>query len=493
MRLAAKLVSVAILAIVLVSAVNGYVRVNREIDLFHDGMRSDEIQLARTTTQVVEEAWRHGGLQRALDYIHRVNHTDHAVQVRLVSLSATSKPASHPGVAPRSLAHLKVGELFSREVRDSSGDGHLYTYALLNTGTESRYALEFSESLADLDNYTHATLVHASIHTLAMVVLSAVGVILFGVVVVGRPLGRLVDKVHRVGLGDLSGPLMLRGHDELSKLAQAINEMCEDLGRAQADVRRETEARIAAIEQLRHADRLKTVGRLASGLAHEMGTPLNVISGRASLLIGENLSPEEANASAVTIKTQADRITALVRQLLDFARRRPPKKEPINLCKVVRETLGLLNAQSVKYKATLSLDTRDDAVMACVDAGQIQQVVVNLVVNAMQALGDGGEVSVSVTTGDAVPPAGSSAKEGRYGQISVSDNGTGIAEEHRQHLFEPFFTTKDVGQGTGLGLPIAYGILLEHGGWIDVQSRLEQGSCFTVFLPLQELPCQQES
>jgi signal transduction histidine kinase len=269
--------------------------------------------------------------------------------------------------------------------------------------------------------------------------------------------------------------------------------MCQDLARARADVRRETEARLATLEQLRHADRLKTVGRLASGLAHEMGTPLNVISGRASLLIGEGLSPEEANASAVTIKTQADRITALVRQLLDFARRRPPKKEPLNLCDVVRETLDLLNPQSLKYKAKLSLETGDSPVMACIDAGQIQQVIVNLVVNAMQALRDGGEVSVSVKGGDAVPPAGSSAKKGRFGQIAVSDNGAGIAEEDLQHLFEPFFTTKDVGQGTGLGLPIAYGIVQEHGGWIDVRSRPGQGSCFTLFLPLEEPTCQQES
>ncbi len=493
MRLAAKLVSVAILAIVLVSAVNGYLRVRREIDQFHTDMRRDVMQLARTTAEVVVEAWKHSGQERAEAYVQRVGHADHAIRVRLVWLAEASELGPRPTVALASLAPLESGEFVSLGVRAPSGEGHLYTYAPLDVDSTPSCALEFSESLADLDNYTRATVVHVVIHTLVMVILSAVGVLVFGVFVVGRPLRKLVDKVHRVGLGDLSAPLALHSHDELSRLASAINEMCKDLGEAQGNVRRETEARLAALEQLRHADRLKTVGRLASGLAHEMGTPLNVISGRASLLSGGRLSPQEANDSAVTIKTQADRITALVRQLLDFARRRAPKKEPVDLCKVVRETLDLLKAQSLKYKATLSWDTSEATVMACLDAGQIQQVIVNLVVNAMQALREGGRVSVGVITVNAQPPAGSATKEGRFARITVSDEGTGISEEDIQHLFEPFFTTKDVGQGTGLGLPIAYGIVQEHGGWIDVRSEPGNGSTFSVFLPLGEQTCQQES
>ncbi len=493
MRLAAKLVSVAILAIVVVSAINGYLRVRREIAQFHMDMRRDVVELARATTEVVVEAWKHSGQERAETYVHRVDRADHAIRVRLVWLTEASEPGPRPIVALASLAPLDSGEFVSQEVRAPSGEGHLYTYAPLDVNSSTPSALEFSESLADLDNYTRATVVRVVIHTLVMAILSAVGVLLFGVFVVGRPLGKLVDKVHRVGLGDLSAPLALDSHDELSRLASAINEMCKDLSKAQADVRRETEARIAALEQLRHADRLKTVGRLASGLAHEMGTPLNVISGRASLLAGGKLSPQEAKDSAGTIKSQADRITALVRHLLDFARRRAPKKEAVDLCKAVRETLDLLKPQSLKYRATLSLDTGEVAVTACVDAGQIQQVVVNLIVNAMQALREGGKVSVNVATVDAQPPTGSAAKEGRFARITVSDDGVGISEEDIQHLFEPFFTTKDVGQGTGLGLPIVYGIVQEHGGWIDVQSQLDRGSCLSVFLPLEERTCQQES
>ncbi len=241
-------------------------------------MRRDVAQLARATTEVVVEAWRHSGQERAQTFVQRVGGADHAIRVRLVWLTKSVEPGPHPTVPLASLGPLELGEFVSLEVRASSGEGHLYTYAPLNVKSSTPCALEFSESLADLDNYTRATVVHVAIHTIVMVIFSAAGVLLFGVFVVGRPLGKLVDKVHRVGLGDLSAPLALHSHDELSRLASAINEMCKDLSEARADVRRETEARIATLEQLRHADRLKTVGRLASGLAHEMGSPLNVIS-----------------------------------------------------------------------------------------------------------------------------------------------------------------------------------------------------------------------
>jgi len=493
MRLAAKLVSVAILAIIVVSAVNGYLRVRREIAIFDSDMRRDVIQLARVTTVVVGEAWRHSGQERAETYVKRVDRADHAIRVRVVWLTEASKPAPHPTVPLTSLTSLKSEEFVALALRAPSGRGHLYTYAPLDVNSPAPCALEFSESLDDLDNYARATVVHVALNTLVMVVLSGAGVLLFGVFVVGHPLTKLMEKVHRVGSGDLSAPVVLRSRDELSRLAAAINEMCDDLGKAQADVQRETDAHIAALEQLRHADRLKTVGRLASGLAHEMGTPLNVISGRASLLAGGKLSPQESKDSAVTIKTQAVRITSLVRQLLDFARRRTPQKDLVDLCKVVRDTLDLLKPQSLKYRATLSFGTGPATLEACVDAGQIQQVIVNLIVNAMQALRAGGEVSVNVDTADARPPAGVTVEGGRYARITVSDDGAGIQEDDIQHLFEPFFTTKDVGQGTGLGLPIAYGIVQEHGGWIEVESEPGRGSRFSVFVPLGAQTCQRDS
>jgi signal transduction histidine kinase len=237
------------------------------------------------------------------------------------------------------------------------------------------------------------------------------------------------------------------------------------------------------MEQLRHADRLKTVGRLASGIAHELGTPLNVVSGRAELIASGKLVGNEITGSAAAIKAEAEKMTGIIRQLLDFARANSPHKAPADLWQVVSQTVGLLRALAEKRKARLCFVPGSDPAVAEVDAAQIQQVLTNLIVNAIQAMPEGGEVNIHVRRQAARDPGSREDRQEAYFAIEVRDQGVGIAAENIQHLFEPFFTTKGVGEGTGLGLSIAYGIVQEHGGWIDVTSRPDEGSCFTVFLP----------
>ena len=149
------------------------------------------------------------------------------------------------------------------------------------------------------------------------------------------------------GTGDLSGPLDISSHDELAELAAALNVMCDQLAAAREQVHTETEARIAALEQLRHAERLTTVGRLAAGMAHELGTPMNVASVRAELIIEEAPS-EDAVASARIIKNQVDKMAGIIRQLLDFARRRTPRKKRTELSLLTQVTTQLLDALARK-------------------------------------------------------------------------------------------------------------------------------------------------
>jgi two-component system, NtrC family, sensor kinase len=318
-------------------------------------------------------------------------------------------------------------------------------------------------------------------------------VVPLGIRLVGRPLHRLVEKTRRAGGGDLGGPLHLLGHDEIAEVAAALNAMCEQLAESQEQIRSEATARIAALEQLRHADRLNTVGRLASGMAHELGTPLNVVSARGALIAEGTLSDAEIVESGKIIKAQSERITAIVRQLLDFARRSAPQRVPVDLRQLAKQTIGLLASFGKKRKAEISLagngiDTTTEA-----DAGQIQQVLTNLIVNAIQAMPEGGKVEVAIRREHAQPPEGHDGFEREYLCLSVRDQGVGISEENMRLLFEPFFTTKDIGIGTGLGLSIAYGIVGEHGGWIDVASEPEKGSCFSVYLPREVDGCTEES
>jgi signal transduction histidine kinase len=184
----------------------------------------------------------------------------------------------------------------------------------------------------------------------------------------------------------------------------------------------------------------------------------------------------------LAIKSEADRMANIIRQLLDFARRRMPERTSVDLRHVTNQCVDLLRSLATKHNVELVV-SGNESLTANVDAAQIQQVVTNLVVNAIQAMPDGGTVSIDVQQRRAQPPGVTDATEETYCCLAVRDEGRGVSDDDRRHLFEPFFTTKDVGEGTGLGLSVSYGIVQDHHGWIDVKSEPGKGSCFTVFLP----------
>jgi two-component system, NtrC family, sensor kinase len=263
-----------------------------------------------------------------------------------------------------------------------------------------------------------------------------------------------------------------------------MNQMCARVRSANERLREETAARIGALEQLRHVDRLRTVGTLASGIAHELGTPLNVVSGRAKMVATGEVTGGEVTESARIIVDQVDRIAKIIRQLLDFARRRTPDRGVQALSPVAEQTLTLLRPMAVKKQIELEIE-RGPEVEADVDVGQIQQALTNLVVNGIQSMSSGGRLRVKLTRERATPPDDLGTRTGEFARLSVIDQGAGIAPEALPRVFEPFFTTKGVGEGTGLGLSVAYGIARDHGGWIAVDSELGRGSHFALYLPVE--------
>jgi signal transduction histidine kinase len=228
-----------------------------------------------------------------------------------------------------------------------------------------------------------------------------------------------------------------------------------------------------------------TVGKLVFGVVHELGTPLNVITQRARMAATGEIDGPEARENAAIIAEQSERITRIVRQLLDFARQRTPETSRRDLVGIAERTVVLLTPLAGKQHVTLTLERPETPVHAEVDAMQIQQVLTNLVVNGIQAMPDGGNLRVRVGSGEASPPPDVGQRT-RWAWVEVLDEGPGIPPEHLDHLFDPFFTTKPPGEGTGLGLPVAYGIVREHGGWIRVASPPGRGACFTVHLPEAE-------
>lgn len=234
------------------------------------------------------------------------------------------------------------------------------------------------------------------------------------------------------------------------------------------------------LQQRETARRLKTVGHLAAGVAHELGTPLNVIGGRAALIVSGKLSDEQTRESAKAIKSETDHITDIVRQLIAFARLREPLPTSADLADEIAKTSELVQTFAERNHVVLDVQSPPKPVAALIDSGQIQQVLTNIMMNAIQAMPRGGRITTATST---IPSAEPSIPG--FACISVSDDGPGMPGDTLRHIFDPFFTTKDVGDGTGLGLSIALGIVQEHGGRIEAESRPDEGTTFRILLPME--------
>ena len=232
--------------------------------------------------------------------------------------------------------------------------------------------------------------------------------------------------------------------------------------------------------------RLRDVGTLAAGIAHELGTPLNVITARAELIAARQLSPRETEASAEVIGRQAMRMAEIIQQLLDFARRSPPRRKPHDMREVARRSLDRLSRQAHDLDVGLSLEAPEVPVTADVDAGQLDQVLTILVTNGVQASPPRSAVTVTVRRRRLRPPEDPTAPREPRACLEVEDHGPGIPPGVLGRIFDPFYTTRDVGEGAGMGLAVAHGIVGEHDGWIAVETTEQGGSCFSVCLPLSE-------
>ena len=252
------------------------------------------------------------------------------------------------------------------------------------------------------------------------------------------------------------------------------------IGRDVTARRRAEQAKSKLEERLREAQKMEALGQLAGGVAHDFNNVLTVIRGHAGIM-GESpeMSPE-LRASLRSIDEAAQRASRLTRQLLTFGRRQSAALQRIELRPVIEEFLQLLRG-TVGRNLDVQLQCADELPQIDADVGLIEQLLTNLVLNARDAMPDGGRVVVGIGISTAALPP--DVRKGTYVSLSVADTGVGIPAEVLPHVFEPFFTTKDVGTGTGLGLAMAYGIVKQHHGWITVDTCVGRGTTFTVHLP----------
>ena len=474
MKIVQKLTLLFIGGMSVVLAANGYFRVRREVALFESDRVQNQDLLASAMARAVGAVWRTDGRGRALALVGQLDQRAPKLRISWLSFDDARE------VSAETIARLRNGAPVSTVETVSEGQRLRCTYAPVAPSDNILGAVGVCEALSVQDLYVRRTILETVVTTLVLAIVCAFISAVLGFWIVGRPMRALMAKAHRIGEGDFSRPLEPRGRDEIALLSLEMNAMCERLEIAAEKVEAETRSRILAIEQLRHADRLMTVGKLASGIAHELGTPLNVIEARAEMIAAGETELEESRSYARVITEATERMTRILRQLLDFARRGRSQTAPHDVLSLAKRTVELLRPLAAKKQVPLNVEGSTGA--ALVDSEQIQQVLANLVVNAIQATNAPGSIDVLVSEETATAPVEAGGGSVDCIRVQVQDHGAGIAPEDLPRVFEPFFTTKQVGEGTGLGLAVAYGIVHDHGGWIDVSSERGVGTTFSIFL-----------
>jgi two-component system, NtrC family, sensor kinase len=289
-----------------------------------------------------------------------------------------------------------------------------------------------------------------------------------------RPLSRLMEGIRNLGRGESAQRLPVERGDELGRVAEAFNTMAAQLETARRELLVEAEHALDLEQQLRHSATLAVAGRLASGLAHEIGTPLNIISGRAEYILHNLPEGDTLREELNVIVGQIDRISAMIRSLLDTVRPAKPEIQPTALKAVIDPLLVLLEHTARRYGVTLDVSIPGDLPPVRADRNLLQQVLINILMNAFEAAHPVGNVQIRARRAPHDTRAGV--------EISVRDTGPGIAPSIRSRIFEPFFSTKPPGEGTGLGLPICRDILKSLAGEITVESAPGAGATFVIWL-----------
>lgn len=274
-------------------------------------------------------------------------------------------------------------------------------------------------------------------------------------------LGSLKKATKSLAAGEFKPIPTVSSPDEITQLIFNFNQMGEALEQKQ--------------EQLIQSKKMASIGTFSAGIAHEINNPLNNISLSTDTLLEEydSIDEEERKEILNDIMAQTERASNIVRNLLDFSRAQSPETQPLYIDFILHKTTALIANELRIHKVFLKKDIADMMPQINGDLQQLQQVFLNLIINAEQAIGDSGKIIVK-----------SRATDNDFIRTDIIDTGPGIAQKHLEQIFDPFFTTKEAGKGTGLGLSIVYGIIEKHGGYIEVASILGEGTTFSVYLPV---------
>jgi two-component system NtrC family sensor kinase len=331
--------------------------------------------------------------------------------------------------------------------------------------------LDITMSLAEVDRGMRAS--QMQLLMFAVIAITAVSLIIYLLVksLVLKPVRQIVAATQHVARGDLSYTINLNKNDEIGELAKSFNEMTRQLAETQ--------------RQLYQSDKLASIGRLAAGVAHEINNPLTGVLTYSSYLLKRADAQPEIKDDLEVIVRETKRCREIVKGLLDFARQSPPEKRQISINEVVTQAVRIVQNQLAIYHVKLAAELDPHLPLISADVNQIQQILINLFMNASDAIGKaGGTITVVTAPADRTWNGGNGGSEAKdYIQIRITDDGCGIPAQDLNKIFEPFFTTKGQ-KGTGLGLAVVWGIIEKHSGRIMVESEVGKGTAFTILLPV---------
>jgi two-component system, NtrC family, sensor kinase len=335
---------------------------------------------------------------------------------------------------------------------------------------------------------------------LKMVVFSAGFVLLVSISVgwllrrlIYLPLGDLARGAERIAAGNFDNPIPVRGGDEFGSLAHSTNTMMAALkvsrqeledwvSKLEDKVEERTEELRQAEAEVARGEKLAAIGQLAAGIAHELNNPLTGVLTFTSLMRQKMPAGSQDAEDLDLVIRETRRCASIIRRLLDFAREKPPQKTEVDINELAEETVRFVERSAALQQIEIVTGFDPAVPRLYVDGDLIKQVLMNILVNAQQAIGGPGRITVRTRLHPArrLPLQ---AEPQPAVEIAISDTGCGIAKANMQRIFDPFYTSKEVGKGTGLGLSVSYGIVKAHGGQIEVESTVGAGSTFRVFLP----------
>lgn len=341
--------------------------------------------------------------------------------------------------------------------------------------------LEVQMSLDSLRMVTLSFRNYLVFFIVSMLVMLAICLYVATDVFINRPVSRLLEHTRRLASGKLDAQIRPMADDEIGELAQSFNVMTRSLNRTRGELLQLTEGLEAKVDErtrkleemqqkLIHSEKLASLGELVAGIAHEINNPLTGIMVFTSMTIERPGLPSDICQDLKTVLGETQRCADIVKRLLEFSREKPPTKEAVDINQLIESTFGFLERQVSFHNIRIVKDYSQDLCAIQADPVQLKQVVMNMLVNAAQAMERGGGVWVTTRP-----------TRDRGVEVEIRDSGCGIADEQLKNIFDPFFTTKK--QGTGLGLSVSYGIVQNHGGYIDVTSQVGAGTTFVIFLP----------